>query len=100
MIQDEYSKRYVKNSSIDSIFRCLYSFSPLTTQFLNIPAEQINNKPMTKAYIQCLQSVSNPYLLDWIKSIKYFIQVQKIKDQKGQKKQNQDLYLNFSKGIE
>ena len=27
LIQEEYSKKYIKNSSIDSIVRCLYSYA-------------------------------------------------------------------------
>ena len=74
MIQDEFSKKYVKNSSIDSIVRCLYSFTPLKNQFLNIPTYQIEKKPITKAFIQCLKSFSDPNLIQWINSIGYFRQ--------------------------
>ena len=75
LIKNEYSKRYVKNTSIDSIIRCLYSFTPLTTNFLNnINQTKIQNKLITKAYIQCLQSVSNPSLDAWINSINYIRQ--------------------------
>ena len=74
MIKAEYSKKYEKNSSIDSIVRCLYSFTPLTNNFLNIPSFQYMNKPITKAYIECLQSVTKPSLLAWVNSIQYFRQ--------------------------
>ena len=71
LIQEEYSKKYIKNSSIDSIVRCLYSYNSLTKNFLEFSFEHISNKPMTKAYIQCLQSVSKESLLEWINSIGY-----------------------------
>ena len=74
MIENEFSKKYVTNTSIDSIVRCLYSFIPLTKQFLKIQINYARNKPITNAYIQCLRSVSNPSLLDWNNSIKYFRQ--------------------------
>ena len=74
MIENEFSKKYVTNTSIDSIVRCLYSFIPLTKQFLKIQINYARNKPITNAYIQCLRSVSNPSLLDWNNSINYFRQ--------------------------
>ena len=72
MIENEFSKKYNKNTSIESIVRCLYSFIPLTEQFLNIQNNFLDNKPITNAYTQCLQSVSNPNLFNWANSIKYF----------------------------
>ena len=75
MIQDEYSKKYVKNSSIDALFRCLYSCSPLTNKFLQLPQNEIFDKNVTKSYINCLQSVTNPSLIAWINSIGLFRQV-------------------------
>ena len=69
MIKAEYSKKYEKHSSFDSIARCLYSFTPLTNNFLNIPSFQYINKPITKVYIECLRSVREPSLLVWVNSI-------------------------------
>ena len=74
MIQAEYSKKYIKNSSIDSILRCLYSLVPLTNNFLNIQFYQYSNKPITKAFILCLKSFTKPLLSDWINSVQYFRQ--------------------------
>ena len=74
MIKNEYNRRYVKNTSIDSIIRCLYTLTPLTTNFLNMNINQVQNKPISKAYIQCLQSVSNPSLYARINSINYIRQ--------------------------
>ena len=67
MIKKEYSKKYVKNSSIDSLIRCLYSFEPLTEYFLSL---QNIDKPITKAYIQCLEAVRDTKIKVWTTSIK------------------------------
>ena len=75
LIKKEYTKRYPKNTSIDSIVRCFYAFLPLTTKFLNMNINQIQNKPICKAYIKCLQSVSKPSLNPWINSINYIRQI-------------------------
>ena len=75
MIQAEYSKKYVKNSSIDSILRCLYSLGPLTNNFLNMQFYQYTNKPITKAYIRCLNSFTKPLLSEWIDSVQNFRQI-------------------------
>ena len=67
MIKKEYSKKYVKNSSIDSLIRCLYSFEPLTEYFISL---QNIDKPITKAYIQCLEAVRDTKIKVWTTSIK------------------------------
>ena len=66
MIKKEYSKKYVKNSSIDSLIRCLYSFEPLTEYFISL---QNIDKPITKAYIQCLEAVRDTKIKVWTNSI-------------------------------
>ena len=72
MIQNEYSKKFFRNTSIDSIVRCLFSFNSLTNKFLKIPFNQIHNKPITKAYIDCLNSITKPCLAEWFNAINYF----------------------------
>ena len=57
MIKNEYSHKYVKNTSIDSIIRCLYSFENMTSNFVKMYINIGENKPITKAYIECLQSL-------------------------------------------
>ena len=71
MIENEFNKRYIKNTSIDSLIRCLYAFAPLTKEFLNMNMNKFQNKPISKAFIQCLQSVSKPSLHPWINSINF-----------------------------
>ena len=75
MITTQFSKKYVKNTSIESIVRCLYSFTPLTDIFINFNQNEIIDKPVGKAYIQCLKSITQPSLDAWINSINYFRQV-------------------------
>ena len=74
-IQQEFSKRYDKNTSIDAIVRCLYSFENITQYYTNLNPEQIKNKPITEAYIQCLKNFTakNPKL--YFNSIKYFREI-------------------------
>ena len=58
MIKTEFSQKYVKNTSIESILRCLYSFSPLTER--NIYRHELSKKPIGKTYLQCLESFTQP----------------------------------------
>lgn len=73
IIKEEYSKKYSKNSSIDSMVRCLYTFTPLKDYFMKMEKYKIAGKPITKAYIDCLNSTENSKILsDWTRSIKLF----------------------------
>ncbi len=68
MIKEEYSKKYVKNTSIDALIRCLFSFEALTENFLSM--KNVNeNQPITKAYIRCLKAVRDIDKKVWVKSI-------------------------------
>ncbi len=69
MIMKEYDKRYVRNSSIDALIRCLYTFDSLTKHILN---QENINKPITNAYIRCLKSVRDKKINTWIESINNF----------------------------
>jgi serine/threonine protein kinase len=74
MIKTEFSKKYRSNSSIDAIMRCLYSFKDLTTYYLNLKAN-FEKMPITKAYINCLNSFTKQQLQCWFDSIKYFREI-------------------------
>ena len=74
MIKTEFSKKYRSNSSIDAIMRCLYSFKDLTTYYLNLKAN-FEKMPITKAYINCLNSFTKQQLKCWFDSIKYFREI-------------------------
>ena len=84
MIKTEYSKKYEKNSSIDSIVRCLFPVSPLTEKLIKYSQDVINDKPVINAYNQCLQSVKDPTFEEWINSINYFRQILSTENQKLQ----------------
>ena len=75
LIHKEYFKECCKNSSIDSIVRCLHSFTPLTQYFLSIPSAQRVNKPITNAFAGCFDSFCKLNLIDWHISIGYLRQV-------------------------
>ena len=72
LIQEEFSKRYNKNSSIDSIVRCLYSYNELTKYFKGLKNTDTKKKSITTSYINCLNSFTKPNLADWSNSIKEF----------------------------
>ena len=73
-IEKIYNQKFSRNSSINSIIRCLLAFNSLTAFFNGNNIAQIN-KPITQAYIRCIKSVADRYLNEWIKSILYFRQL-------------------------
>ena len=75
MIENIYKIRFMKISCIETIIRCLFSFSSLTNNILNLNANYILDKPNTQAYINCLHSITKPTLSEWIDSIFYFRKV-------------------------
>ena len=75
MIKNEYSRKYVKNTSIDAIVKCLYSFSNLTQIFLNFQPSQTIGLPITQNYIQCLRAAGQITIDAWINSINSFRQI-------------------------
>ena len=74
-IQQEFSKRYDKNTSIDAIIRCLFPLDNITNYYINLNPQQIKKKPITEAYIQCLKNFTaeNPDL--YFNSIRYFREI-------------------------
>ena len=74
-IKEEYSKKYMKNTSIDSVIRCLYSLDSLNTNFHKLLPNNIENKPITKAYIECLNYISKNGLKSEIIPIKSIRQI-------------------------
>ena len=67
MIKKEFSKKYSSNTSLDAIITCLFSFNDLTN-YLNL-GEPNKSKPITNAYIRCLNSFTSPTLKNWNISI-------------------------------
>ena len=59
-IKDKYYKRYNRNSSIDSIFKCLNAFNSLYDElFKLVDNDMLKNKPFTEIYISCLKFLRN-----------------------------------------
>ena len=75
-ILDEYSNRYTKYSSIDSIFKCLNSFDNLYDELRKNISNNPGNKPITKLFVDCLKLLRNDsnlahflYIVDYFKKI-------------------------------
>ena len=75
LIQEEFSRKYMKNTSIDAIVRCLYSYQDITKHYLSLNQNQIAKKQITQAYIKCLNSFTNQNIEEWFNSIKYFREI-------------------------
>ena len=75
MIKSVYSRKYLKNTSIDAIVKCLYSFRNLTQNFLNFQPNQTIGLPITQNYIQCLRAITQSTLDACINSINSFRQI-------------------------
>ena len=75
MIKNEYSRKYVKNTSIDSIIKCLYSFNNLTQYCLSLSNIEIYDKKITQNYIKCLIPINGSTIDQWTNSINSFRQI-------------------------
>ena len=72
-ILEEYSERYTKNSSIDSIFKCLNSFNSLFEEFSKIDKNILDKKEITNLYMNCLKLLRNEKnLAHYLYAIDYF----------------------------
>lgn len=69
IIIKEFYEKYLKVSSIDSLIRCLYTFNPMTSFFLNSKNFNII-KEITKSYINCLKAFTDPNINSWTKAMK------------------------------
>ena len=74
-IQKEFSKRFYRNTSIDAIVRCLYSFNDMTNYYKNLNNDEIKNKQITTAYVQCLNNIESIQIDSYFNSIKYFREI-------------------------
>ena len=97
LIQKEFSKKYVKNTSIDSIMRCLYSFQDITKYYMSLNKEKIKHKPVTRAYTECLISFKNINIDDWFNSIKNLREIICTENKELEKSKEIDprIFLNF-----
>ena len=96
-IQKEFSKRYYRNTSIDSIVRCLYSFVNMTDYYNKLDENEIKNNPITNAYVQCLKNIEGREIEKYFTSIKYFREILCTQNTKFDKTQeiNPKLVLAF-----
>ena len=74
LLQNEFNKKYAKNSSISSVLCCLYSYKEFT-EYLKKPNNQnfiYNNsltKPISFSYLYGINSINNNANEDWSNSL-------------------------------
>ena len=73
ILKTEYTKKYLKSTSINSVMRCLCSFEHLTKDFLNISLKDNEKKPITKGFIDSIKCFSE--LIKWKDKINYFYRI-------------------------
>ena len=65
-----YNEKYLKNTCMDSLMRCLYSLNHMTNYFLNLENYSIGiNQSITTDYIKCLESFSDDDIDKWFSDI-------------------------------
>ena len=74
MLIEGFNRKFLKKSSISSIISCLYAYQNFT-QYIQKPNIQnfiknnIKTKPVTNAYLNCINSISSNNLNDWNNSL-------------------------------
>ena len=65
-----YNEKYLKNTCMDSLMRCLYSLNPMTSYFFNYENYSIgiNNKIITD-YIKCLEAFTDEDKNKWFYAV-------------------------------
>ena len=71
-IQEKFSEKYFRNTSISSIMRCLYTFEDITDFYVYLKPKNIENKPITNAFVRCLKTFTERDKKKYIDSIKNF----------------------------
>ena len=96
-IKEEFSKKYNRNTSIDSIVRCLYACKDITNYYKELTENSIKNKPVTQAFIKCLNTFKEKDKSLYADSIKYFREIICTKNKKFDrtKEINPKLVLDF-----
>ena len=74
-IKEEFSKKYNRNTSIDAIVRCLYTLEGITNYYKSLKENDLNNIPITQAFIKCLNTLKEKNMQIYIDSIKYFREI-------------------------
>ena len=62
--------KYIKDTDIDSVIRCIYNFEDITNYYKNLEKNEIITKPITKAYITCLKDFIKKDMIFYLDSIK------------------------------
>ena len=85
-IRKEISKKYNRNTSIDAIVRCLFTFEDLTNYYIQLKKNEIiQNKPMAEAFVECLENFTGEDMTFYLNSIKYFREILCIENTKFDK---------------
>ena len=71
-IQKIFSEKYNRNTSIDAVIRCLYSFEDIKDFYIYIKKNEIQNKPITRAFVRCLKTLTKKDMALYLDSIKNF----------------------------
>ena len=71
-IQEKFSEKYYRNTSISAIMRCLYTFEDITDFYVYLKPKIIENKPITNAFVRCLKTFTERDKEKYIDSIKNF----------------------------
>ena len=62
-VKQIYNTKYLKNTSMDSLIRCLYALNPMTSFFLNLNDFSIMN--FSDSYIKCLEAFTDQDINKW-----------------------------------
>ena len=66
-----YNEKYLKNTCMDSLMRCLYSLNNMTSYFLSLGNYSIGiNKSITTDYIKCLEAFIDDDINKWFDAVK------------------------------
>ena len=66
-----YNEKYLKNTCMDSLMRCLYSLNNMTSYFLSLGNYSIGiNKSITSDYIKCLEAFVDDDINKWFDAVK------------------------------
>ena len=64
--------KYIIDTDIDSVLRCLYIFESVTNYYTELEKNDIETKTITKAYIRCLKNFIKKDMIFYLNSIKSF----------------------------
>ena len=65
-----YNEKYIKNTCMDSLIRCLYSLNPMTSHFLKMKNYSIGiNESIKTDYIKCLEAFTDEDINKWFYAI-------------------------------